>query len=107
MAIGLRLWTRGRKIGLPRGTKPTTCILITPAMGTTYMTACILASGSQSLSRFNRREGNYMEPLEAIFSDVRGRRSFAKRKGTAGPPRSGGRKRRAVLFRKVYLRGTR
>src|SRR5208337_2739279 len=44
--------------GLRTGTKPTTYISITPAMGTTYMTAITRASGSQSLSRFSKMEGN-------------------------------------------------
>jgi hypothetical protein len=57
-AIGLRSLIRGQKLGLQRGTKPMTYMLITLAMGTTYMAACTPVSGSRSLARFNKMERN-------------------------------------------------
>jgi hypothetical protein len=61
------------------------------------MTACIPASGSPLRSRFNQRKEKKKEPLNTIFSRVRGR----------GAGLQSARVRHAKLFQKVYLSATR
>ena len=50
---GSRSWIRGRNHGGRTGTKPTMCILTTPAMGTICMTVCTLIFPLPSRLRFS------------------------------------------------------